>query len=94
MKRAEHLLIILAEECAEVAQRASKALRFGLEEIEPGQSLDKAERLLEELVDLGAVVQMLEEDGYLSAGLRVGGALKKQKVEKFLELSARLGTLR
>jgi len=29
----EHLLIILAEECSEVAQRASKALRFGLREI-------------------------------------------------------------
>ena len=30
MTREEHLLTIVAEECAEVAQRATKALRFGL----------------------------------------------------------------
>ena len=29
MTREEHLLTIVAEECAEVAQRATKALRFG-----------------------------------------------------------------
>ncbi len=32
MTRTEHLLFILAEECAEVAQRCSKAARFTLKE--------------------------------------------------------------
>jgi len=30
MNRMEHLLAVLAEECAEVAQRCSKAQRFGM----------------------------------------------------------------
>jgi hypothetical protein len=35
MNPTEHLLSCLAEECAEVAQRASKSLRFGLSEVQP-----------------------------------------------------------
>jgi len=31
------VLTILMEECAEVIQRASKALRFGLDEVQPEQ---------------------------------------------------------
>jgi hypothetical protein len=34
MNITEHLLATLAEECAEVAQATSKALRFGLDEPE------------------------------------------------------------
>lgn len=30
------LLVLLAEECVEVAQRATKAIRFGLGEIQEG----------------------------------------------------------
>lgn len=45
MKRHEHLLSILAEECCEVGQRVSKALRFGLDEVQPGQDLSNAERI-------------------------------------------------
>jgi hypothetical protein len=37
MTREQHLLTILAEECGEVVQRASKAIRFGLDESQPGQ---------------------------------------------------------
>jgi hypothetical protein len=31
----DHLLACLAEECAEVSQRVMKALRFGINEIQP-----------------------------------------------------------
>ena len=48
MTREEHLLTIVAEECNEVAQRATKALRFSLEEIEPGQEFSNRERLFQE----------------------------------------------
>jgi hypothetical protein len=40
MTRDEHLMTIAMEECAEVAQRVSKAVRFGMEEIQPGQPLN------------------------------------------------------
>lgn len=98
MNRTEHLLSILAEECAEVAQRASKALRFGLREIQPGQPYTNAERMYREFYDLAAMFEMLEEGGSIgrpSAETRdehVNG--KKAKVEKFLELSFECGTLK
>jgi hypothetical protein len=62
MTREQHLLIKLSEECAEVAHRVSKALRFGLDEIQPGQDLDNGERLWQEIHDLIAVIEMLGEE--------------------------------
>lgn len=44
MNRSEHLLSCLAEECAEVAQRVSKALRFD-EGLIPEPIVDRRERL-------------------------------------------------
>lgn len=62
MKRIEHLLFIIAEECAEVAQRASKAARFGLDEVQPGQDHDNMLRLWLEFNDLYAAMQMLHDE--------------------------------
>jgi NTP pyrophosphatase (non-canonical NTP hydrolase) len=59
MTTVEYLLACLAEECNEVAQRAMKAQRFGLDGVEPGQTLTNAERLMKEYVELVAVQQML-----------------------------------
>lgn len=102
MTREEHLLTILAEECSEVAQRASKAIRFGLLEIEPGQPKTNAERIMDELNDLIAVYQMLAgpmvsptmeafrmDPDDMWAAIRA----KQAKVEKFLRYSSELGTL-
>jgi hypothetical protein len=57
----DYLIICLAEECAEVAQRCSKMLRFGKDNVQEGQFLTNAERLIYEYNDLRAVVEMLEE---------------------------------
>lgn len=97
MTRNEHLLSILAEECSEVAHRASKALRFGLKEKQAGQSLTNGQRILQEMVDLFAVYEMLAEEGALPK-LEfefVSGAKweKKLKVEHFLMYSKSQGTL-
>ena len=59
------LLTILAEECCEVGQRVSKALRFGIKEIQPGQDLTNAERIMEELGDIFAVMELLEKQGII-----------------------------
>lgn len=59
----QYLLGKIAEECAEIAQRASKAQRFGLTEKQPGQDKDNAERLMEEMHDLHAVLWMLQDMG-------------------------------
>ncbi|MCA0003352.1 MULTISPECIES: hypothetical protein [unclassified Mesorhizobium] len=55
MNRHEHLVTILGEEGVEVSQRCSKALRFGLKEVQPGQQIDNAFRIYEEFLDLVAV---------------------------------------
>jgi NTP pyrophosphatase (non-canonical NTP hydrolase) len=54
------LYTILVEECAEVQQRVTKAMRFGLDEVEPGQELDNVARLSEEVGDLLAVIEMCD----------------------------------
>lgn len=94
MTREEHLLIILAEECNEVAQRVSKILRFGLtnpEGTEPNQPYTNKDRLILEINDLVAVLEMVfGEQDYISQMLKED---KKQKVEKYLLLSKKLGTL-
>jgi len=98
MNRTEHLLSILAEECAEVAQRASKAARFGLTEVQPGQPLTNAERILEEMFDVFAMFEMLTEEECLpdicdGDDARAAMDAKKAKVEKFLAYSRECGTL-
>jgi hypothetical protein len=95
MTRTEHLLTILAEECAEVAQRVSKALRFGLDEVQPNQPYTNAQRVVLELNDLAAAVQMAVKEGALpdlseeEVAERIGR--KTEKVERFLAFSAGRG---
>lgn len=95
MTRTEHLLTCLSEECAEVAQRASKAMRFGIHDKQDGQALTNSERIVQELNDLIAVVDMLVEEQalpelYMSLPeIRA----KKARVEKFLKYSKQQGTL-
>lgn len=89
MNRTEHLLTILSEECSEVAQRVSKALRFTVKEIQPGQELTNWDRIQQEFNDLCAVARMLGFD-YPKGN---EGRLKVAKVEKFLAYSRDCGTL-
>jgi hypothetical protein len=94
MNRKEHLLTIEMEECAEVAHRASKAMRFGLHEVQHGQDLSNAERLTEEFSQLFGMMMMLHKEGFVTTVFSAAEANKKQKkVEEFLEYSRLMGTL-
>jgi len=94
MNRKEHLLARVAEECNETAQRALKALAFGINEIQPGQTLNNAERLIYEFNDLVAVMQMLRADGHISNLVRSDLIqAKKDKLEKYLLYCKEVGTL-
>ncbi len=99
MTREEHLLTIIAEECTEIAKCATKALRFGLDDCEPGQFDSNARRLCLECADLQAVLEMLND---LSSVLALASASvdtveaiskKKEKVEHFLDYSKERGRL-
>ena len=52
---------ILQEECAEVIQAVSKISRFGLDNLKPGKSKTNREHLEEELGDMMAMVEILQE---------------------------------
>lgn len=88
MNEREYLLTVLVEECAEVAQRACKAMRFGVAETEPGQPDDNKRRLERELADLVATAELLtltvrDQDK----------AAKIVKLKKYMQYSREIGTL-
>lgn len=94
MNRVEYLLGKIAEECCEVGQRAIKAQRFGINEVQPGQELSNRRRLQLELADLEASIQMLEkETGESFSALAEDIYSHTYKVEQFMEYSERCGTL-
>lgn len=96
MNRLELLLVILSEECAELAKECSKALRFGLDDFEPGTTVNNRDRIINEFNDLYAMIQMLVNDGILDNNL-IGDSksIKKKisKVETYLNYSKNAGTL-
>jgi len=95
MNRVDHLLWTLAEECAEVAQRASKAARFGLEEVQPGQEFTNAERLMHEYADLIGIMDVLVRDGIITFPHDFNERVrnKRDRFDKFLERSKEHGRL-
>lgn len=95
MDRVEHLLILLMEEAAEISQRASKALRFGLDETQPDQELTNEERIVQEVTDLTAVIELLKTEGVdLSCHDLAAIDFKKEKIERYLNYSVKCGTLK
>lgn len=93
MNTTEYLLSCLIEECAKVIQRATKAQRFGLREIQPEQDLTNEQRLAIELDDLTGTLELLAEHGlrFPPSGERVRA--KILKIEKFMDYSRELGVL-
>ena len=95
MNKIEHLLTCLAEECAEVIQRVTKANRFGLAEIEPGQDFTNAQRIVQELYEVKAVVETLKAEGALASGLDAIAIMqKKEKIRRYMEYAEQCGTLK
>lgn len=108
MNRLEHLLTILGEECSELHQELSRALRFGVYEQQLGNPLDNSQRIFREFNDLMAMVEMVNEStvktSFADASVTLGdrGLMyidkelieqKKGKVEKYLLYSKKCGTL-
>lgn len=95
LKGKELLLVLVMEECAEVAQRASKSIRFTDSEVQldGDNSLNNSERMLSEFNDLVAVISMLynKHISYLIDEDLV--AKKKEKIKKWMEYSRKQKTL-
>jgi hypothetical protein len=97
VNREQFLLVKLAEECAEVAQRAIKQIQFGKLEVQTGQQLTNAERLKQELIDLRNIVRLLQfykEVPEITEVEEINALIaKRNKLQKYLKLSAELGEL-
>ena len=98
MNRTEHLLVVLSEECSEVAKEVSKALRFGLDDCNPNVILAEAditnsERITKEVADFIGIVEMLYDEGIIKRPILYDIEEKKKKVEKYLKYAATSGTL-
>jgi hypothetical protein len=102
MTRVEMLLAQFAEELCETAQRATKAMRFTLNEVEPGQALGNVRRMVIEFEEAVEVLRMLKEAAIASGQpwdapgifeLARVGMEKRERVERFLEKSRQLGAL-
>ena len=94
MNSTEHLLVCLMEECAEVQHRCAKALRFGLANKDPND-IPNHVLIMEELIDLKAIVKMLVEHHDLHKDDEEVDKIfdKQTKVRKYMSLARRLETL-
>ena len=84
-ERIEHLLACLIEECSEIQQAATKALRFGVDDKFEDYPTPR-QQLNAEANDLLAVIEMLSDEGILTeAGNAHSIKAKKEKVLKYMQ---------
>jgi len=82
------LLTILIEEAAEVQQRATKMLRFGVDEVQPGQPYTNAERLGMEVGDLDLMIdRCLIAKLIGTVAIEIGRRRKAEQLAKFIQTS-------
>jgi hypothetical protein len=80
------VLTILIEECAEVQQRATKMLRFGCDEVQPGQALTNSERLAHEMGDLLAMFDVAVTIGLIDwRHVEMMRSKKMRKLAKYMQ---------
>lgn len=98
MTRNEALLLQVAEEATEVAQAASKCLRFGTEHTWPTHKGTAQSRLYQEFLELVALIEMCEAAGLIQVPVdgshREAVIAKKERVEKYLLISKDLGCVK
>jgi dihydroorotase len=97
MKKTEHLLTCLIEECAEIQKSAAKALRFGLDDHAPNSDSTNADDISTEIYDLIAVIEMLKEENIIpNINTEESKSLiniKKEKVKKYMNYAKERGIL-
>jgi NTP pyrophosphatase (non-canonical NTP hydrolase) len=78
----KEVMDILQEECAEVIQAVSKISRFGLDNLKPGKPKTNREHLEEELGDLQAMVDILQELDIVSfSNIERAAEAKREKLK-------------
>ncbi len=95
MNTKEHLLVCLMEECAEIQQAASKALRFGLEDGYPGANTTNVEDIEIEIIELIAVIDMCRSRKIISEPVEGASiySAKLTRVEAYFKYARTTGAL-
>lgn len=93
MKKEEHLLVCLSEECAEIIKAVDKSLRFGLDDHHPNESASNYDRLEYELNDLYGVVELLSDVGLHFPVDKNQVEEKKEKLKKYMEYAEAKGMI-
>ena len=92
MTKLQFLLLKLAEEAGEIVQIAAKTSQFGMLEKYPEQPFTNAERCHQEINDLLAIIDMLNDEfNFGFVGDVYAMEMKKKKASKYLSYSVRLG---
>jgi NTP pyrophosphatase (non-canonical NTP hydrolase) len=89
MTRDEMLLLLIMEEAAEVAQTASKCLRFTPQHKVTKDAKTNFERLKTEVLDLMTILTVYDP----KLTYEIFSEEKLEKVEKYFEISRQLGVL-
>jgi hypothetical protein len=80
------ILTIMVEECAEVAQRATKVLRFGLDEVQRGQPFDNKYRLALEVGDFICVMEkMIATEMLCETEIEIGMKSKEKQLARWMQ---------
>lgn len=95
MNVTEHLLVCANEESCEIGQAADKALRFGLHYGYPETDRTNITDFVREFNDLVGVLELMQENGIEMPNLfdRLAIDSKKSRVNKYMDVARRLGTL-
>ena len=79
MKKLEELMVITMEECGELIQECSKAIRT--------QKFEKNDKLIQELCDVKCMMDLMIENKIVTnMELNNGASLKKMKLMKWSNL--------
>jgi NTP pyrophosphatase (non-canonical NTP hydrolase) len=83
-EKINEVMNILSEECAEVIQAVSKINRFGMDNYKPGKPKTNRQHLEEELGDLMAMIDILQEMDVVSyANIERAAEAKHEKLKKW-----------
>lgn len=89
-EREREAMNILSEECAEVIQAVSKCHRFGLNNLKPGKPKTNREHLEEELGDLYAMIEILQEMDVVSwTNIELAAEAKREKLKIWSNIFAK-----
>jgi len=81
-KTTSEVMDILQEECAEVIQAVSKIRRFGIDNAKPGKPKTNREHLEDEIGDLYAMIDILQELDIVSwSAIEKAAEAKREKLK-------------